>query len=308
MSIYDQIHDEYLNGGGNKTGTKYERLMALVVAALNRGSVVVHDVKLRGGDTGVKHQIDVRLVRPAGEQRHLLIECKDFDESGDPVGLPIVRNFFGAVDDVKPDEAWIVTCHGFTRDAIRYARGKRIKLAVLREFRESDRENRIETVEVTVSINKPENFKSNIRFRTEDAQRLAEVRGLGEMRTDYFSPVHVILADGSREQFNLYLERKMNAGPAVTRADGRFEVDAMEPGIRIQYGDAEPIAPETVTVDYELRALEPIKIRVSIADKIARLLLHPIDDETDYIILDDHLREFRIDEETGEVIPCGGRR
>jgi hypothetical protein len=45
------------------------------------------------GTSDVSHKIDLH-VTVEGQSRRVLIECKDFDISGDKVGLPIVRNFW----------------------------------------------------------------------------------------------------------------------------------------------------------------------------------------------------------------------
>jgi hypothetical protein len=299
-SSYDELHDEYLDDGGGKAGTRYERLMGLVLAVLNRNASIVHDIRLRG-DTGVAHQIDVRLTRKDGENQHILVECKDFDKSGDSVGLSIVRDFWGVVDDVKPNDAWVVTCTDFTRDAQIYARGKGIKLAILRLFRDDDWNGRIQTVEITGQLLIPTDFKSTILFKAEDESRLAAAQALANTSSTYESPIAVILKDGTRQQINKYMENKLKAGPAKEVSNDRREVDALESGLLIQYGDAEPLEPESLSVSYCLREDPPMTITVSIADQLARLLLMPIGEGTDYVILDKELREFSIDRETGEV-------
>lgn len=105
----------------------------MVFAALERDAVVIHDVEVVGTITGVPHQIDVQIEKD-GLLRRILIECKDYDVRGEPVGLGVVRDFFGVVSDVRPDESWIVTCNDFTAPARKYAKGMGIKLATLRFF------------------------------------------------------------------------------------------------------------------------------------------------------------------------------
>lgn len=150
-SKYDELHDRYSAINTNKSGTRYERLAAVVFAALEERSIVIHDLKMVGKDSGVSHQIDVKITRE-GVKKHILLECKDFDVSGSPVGLGIARDFWGVVDDVHPDEAWIITCNEFTRDARRYAKGKGIKLATLRAFSDGDWENRVKTIVINLMM------------------------------------------------------------------------------------------------------------------------------------------------------------
>lgn len=150
-SRYDEIHDRYLPDAGRKAGTRYERLMAVVQAGLESASAVVHDSRLRGNVSDEPHQIDVLIEDQAGRRR-VLIECKDFDIRGSAVGIGIVRDFHGVVADLQPDEAWIVSCNGFTKPARRWAKAFGIKLATLREFRETDWEGRVRTIIVNLVV------------------------------------------------------------------------------------------------------------------------------------------------------------
>ena len=149
-SRYDELHDKYHLILTTKAGTRYERLAAMVFKALEDRNVVIHDLELGGDDPDVKHQIDV-TVEVAGAPKHVIIECKDFDISGEKVGLGIIRNFRSVVEDTKADEGIVITCTGFTEDAQKYARSKGIKLAVLRIFETRDMNGRIVKVVVGVS-------------------------------------------------------------------------------------------------------------------------------------------------------------
>jgi Restriction endonuclease len=79
----------------------------MVFKALEESTAVIHDVSLVG-ESDVSHQIDVH-VTVEGQSRRVLIECKDFDTSGDKVGLPIVRDFWAVLDDTKANEGFIIT-------------------------------------------------------------------------------------------------------------------------------------------------------------------------------------------------------
>jgi hypothetical protein len=118
--VYDRlVAEEKL-----KAGTKYERLAAIAFRQIT-GRETVHDLRLVGS-SGVAHQIDAVV----GEARkRVLVEAKDY---GKTVGLGIVRDFWAVVDDVRPDDAYIVTTEGFTKPAIKFAEARGIKLAVLR--------------------------------------------------------------------------------------------------------------------------------------------------------------------------------
>ena len=144
-SAYDNLHDYYQNILTTKHGTRYERLAAVVFAAMERDGVVIHDLKVIGKVSGEGHQIDVHIEKK-GVLKRILVECKDFDVSRGNVGLGIVRDFQGLIADVLPDESWIITCNGFTRSAKKYAKGFGIRLATLRTFAEKDWEDRVHKI------------------------------------------------------------------------------------------------------------------------------------------------------------------
>jgi len=164
-SRYDELHDHYQTILTNKSGTRYERLAAVVFAALDSSNVVIHDLKVIGADTGVKHQIDVHIEQD-GRAKRILVECKDFDISGDSVGLGVVRDFWGVVDDIHPDEAWVITCNDFTEEARKYAKGKGIRLATLRAFADTDWQSRVHTIITNIVFRKFHNDRIDARFRT----------------------------------------------------------------------------------------------------------------------------------------------
>jgi hypothetical protein len=47
-SRYDELHDRFFPILSSKEGTRYERLAAVVLKALDEKNVVIHDFKLRG--------------------------------------------------------------------------------------------------------------------------------------------------------------------------------------------------------------------------------------------------------------------
>jgi hypothetical protein len=140
-SRYDELFDKYQGIMKAKSGTKYEMLTALIFKVLNEKGVVIHDLDLIG-ETETPAQIDV-CVEVNGARKRVLIECKDFDVSNKNVGLPILRHFWAVVEERKPAEGIVITCNGFSKNARKYAKTKGIKLAVLRDFREEDKEGRI---------------------------------------------------------------------------------------------------------------------------------------------------------------------
>ena len=100
----DRIYDRLIAEEKLKDGTKSERLVAIAFGVLT-GRATGHDLRLRGA-SGVRHQIDAVV---GDEHKRILVETKDYDKV---IGLPIIRNFWGAVEDIGPDEAFVVTTVG----------------------------------------------------------------------------------------------------------------------------------------------------------------------------------------------------
>jgi hypothetical protein len=96
-SRYDELHDRYNTILTTKGGTRYEIVAAFVFKALEEQDTVIHDLSLVG-ESDVAHQIDV-LVERNGVKHRVLIECKDFDISGEKIGLDIIRNFRSVLED-----------------------------------------------------------------------------------------------------------------------------------------------------------------------------------------------------------------
>jgi len=140
----DLVYDDLVAEEKLKNGTKYERLAAIVFREIT-GEITLHDLRLRG-ESGVPHQIDA-VVREA--RRRILIETKDYNTV---VDLPIVRNFWGAVEDIEPEEAFIVTTQGFSANAEKYALAKGIRLAILRPPRDEDWEGFIRRIELEITV------------------------------------------------------------------------------------------------------------------------------------------------------------
>lgn len=197
------IYNRLIAAEKRKAGTAYERLAALVFHMLSERTTV-HDLRLRG-ESEVLHQIDVTVGE--GDQRHrILIECKDYEK---PVGLGLVRSFWGAVEDLGPDEAYMLTTERFTGPAQRYAAAKGITLALLRPPRDEDWDGRARTVHIeirmTVPIDQP-TIQWMADAATPDAL-LAEVPG-GTVETEI---LQLADAQGDRRSAKQEIERALAA-------------------------------------------------------------------------------------------------
>ena len=297
-SSYDDLHDSLWSADIRKSGTRYERLTAFVFKSLRKNETVIHDIKLVG-ESDVKHQIDVTIEKNS-KKKHILIECKDFDVSGHKVGLGIVRDFWGVVDDVHPDEAMIITSNGFTTDAMKYAKNKNIKLAVLRQFTESDWEGRIKSICITVHVLAISEPKVQIYF---DNQEMADKfsadlqsAGIGGNGIWKGAPVYLNFKD-ERIQLNEHIERITNAHPRENPGPVKLKVDLSEAYIEVE--NRGPVSLPGILVEFDvLHGEEYFEVT---SDKVARLILSEIDD-SDIIIFEEDLIKLQVDEESGEIV------
>lgn len=296
-SSYDQLHDQYWQTATPKAGTRYERLVAFVFKALNTNRQVVHDIKLIGA-SDVKHQIDVTITDGQARKR-ILVECKDFDVSSDKVGLSIIRDFSAVVDDIKPDEAIVITCVGFTQDAQKFAKHKGIKLAVLREFQSSDWDGRIKRICVTMHImhiSEPKvSLKLSDQAHIDKLQRDMAKEGMSGLGIWKGQPIYLNL-NAERIQINEFVERKSNEYPRDVPGPVTLEIPLS--GNTIEVGSHGGIPIEAMILQFEvLHADEYFEVA---SNKIARLILEGFEGK-DIIVYEEDLKRLSIDESTGEV-------
>ena len=282
---YDALYDRLVTPLRTKSGTKYERLAALVLQSLHGKHAVLHDFKL-AGDSEVKHQIDV-LLEENGRPRRILIECKDFDQSGKPVGLGIVRDFRSVVEDTGADEAFILTCTGYTREAKKYAKAKSIKLAVMRIFEDADWEGRIKRIVVELHVQSPPHFHG-ISFdfdADEKAQFVAEFsrQGMGETSFRSDAPVFFV-SPSERVQFMEYLRREAEIEAART---GLTAISLqLDPKIwKVQVGAGSEIPFTRFEAKSEVPAPDVITTEVA-SDRIAELILEGFRDDEVVVFAD----------------------
>lgn len=209
VSAYDDLLDKYHEIEVGRRGTKYEILTAMVCKTLEKHSVVVHDVKLRG-ESDVKHQIDV-TVDKGDEVRRILIECKDFASSGDKVGLGIVRDFESAARDIGAKEAWIISNVGFTRNAKKFAASKGIDLKIVRMVEDRDLEGRIQKIVLGIFVPIPTNVRVGLEV-ADESQRAALENACKSMGVadGFYRDDNVFFRSASGDEaFNEYVSRKI---------------------------------------------------------------------------------------------------
>lgn len=302
-SRYDELHDRFGTLLSSKAGTRYERLTALVFKSLDEENAVVHDLRLVGSSK-VKHQIDVTVERDGG-QRRVLLECKDFDTSGQKVGLGIIRDFFGVVEDTKPDEAIVLTCTGFTRDAKKYAQAKGIKIAVMRAFEDRDWEGRLKTVVVNWIIEgQPRINKGDIDMDDANKAQFATDAGAIEGGFQMDGGSMVLVSGAIEEPFPDVLYR---LSVEARRATGQRTVDVEIPADvwRLRVAGGSPITFRRFVVKVTFPPPETMRQEIK-NTRIAELILEGLRDQ-DVVIYADQLDGMTIDED-GQVLAVGGPR
>lgn len=226
----------------------------------------------------------------------MLIECKDFDVSGDPVGLGILRNFFGVVEDTKPDEAFVITCSDFTEDARTYAKAKGIKLAVLQTPDELDWRRGPRAIEVTIMLTVPTLVGCTFHFLGEGsivAPKLATERaaaGLHPTVTRQDDPVYFNGTEDGRVQLNDYLSKHMNACAKDINGEGEVTIPLHGMTMEIENRGGHPL--HSMTLKIKIEKSETSFMRIT-ADTIAALILDP-GSEPNSVVWEHDLRRFTI--------------
>lgn len=297
-SRYDDLHDKYSSILTTKSGTRYERLAAMVFKILEKRSVVIHDLSLIG-ETDVAHQIDVQ-VSLENERRHVIVECKDFDVSGDKVGLSIVRNFWSVIEDTKADEGIIITCNGFTSEAAKYAKAKNIKLAVIRAHQEKDWDGFIKKIVLNMSFVQPANPKLDFEFSSEEEKMkfLAGVNTLPSKSKITLSDPIFMVKGSEKTHFNEFLTRHMNRAIPLEDTPIEAKIRIKSGGWMMKFGEHSVVRFEAISVAFDIVNHTVEKSITS--DRVAELIISGFGDD-DVIIFGDQIERFRINSETREV-------
>ena len=298
-SRYDALHDKYHTAATNKAGNKYERLAALVLKALEEKDTVIHDIRLTGSDPDVRHQIDVTVEQNNRGKRRLLIECKDFDTSGNKVGIGVVRDFRSVLEDTRADEGIILTCNGFTSQARKYAKSKGIKLCILRMFEESDMKNRIKKIVIRFVIQSTLVERANIAIDEQNNEIFLsqlQAAGVSNEGIAIHDPVYFVSGQ-QREQFCEFISSRVSDDDLwMVTKDGSLAMPANE--WRLQVADGQFIDFKGIIVD--VREEQEEEVLEVVSNRVAELILAEFAD-TDLVIFGDQLERFKIAAESGEV-------
>jgi len=294
-SQFDRIHDGFLDPDATrKPGVKYERLAAVVAKCLGPEVIVRHDQHYFG-KADLSTQIDVTIDRGDGPLRTLL-ECKDFDISGKRVGVAKVREFFGVWKDLGADDAWIVTCNNFTSGARKWAKAHGIKLAILREFRESDWEGHFRELGIdwTIPSLAGQARTSLVLHSGEDQTKLLKVLGGSSDQFTNREP-ELIERNGRIRRFGELMKELPFASQDV--GPQHFEFDLSGARLRNTLTGDEVLI-EKIEMDY---AVVRYEFKTVVKMPAIAMLLAQGFGPGDMVIWDTTLHRFDIDSETGIV-------
>lgn len=130
MSDADDLYEELFGERPAKDGVAYERLTAIVFA-IRGWNDVIHDVLKARPGAKTEHQIDVTARAPDGTERHVIIECKDWDKT---VGKGVLDALVGVSAQLVADAAVVVTTVGYTRGARNVAADEGIGLVRITKY------------------------------------------------------------------------------------------------------------------------------------------------------------------------------
>lgn len=298
--VMETIYNAHIANEKLKNGTKYERLTAVVFKALDTSDVVIHDLTLRGNGKNTPHQIDVTIER-ANVSKRVLIECKDYDAK---VGISIVRDFFGAVSQIKPDEAFVVTTEGYTKGARSFAEEEGIKLTILREFKDEDWNDRVREIHIRgtftimntpritwIAANQKEidNFNANA-----NKGEINSVQATNAVDSYFYDRL-----GNQQENFQTVLRPIFNSFPINpdSLTTGRYEFES------IRYIKMAGVLVGIKGFDYEFTSSQDvIETVVDAGQKIALLLFRAVDGTLDKAIYDQDLDRWTFNQD-GEVVP-----
>lgn len=291
--VVEKVYNSYIANEVLKSGTKYERLAAVVYKILEEDSTVIQDLRLRGDGKTAQHQIDVTIEK-SGTKKRVLVECKDYDCL---VGIGIVRDFFGAVSQIKPDEAIVVTTEGFTKGAVKFAQDESIKLAILREFNEEDWDGRIKKIITTmrmIFMDTPQitNWIVADPSQIEKVKQVANT-SWGQVQKSDATITYFYDENGNKvSTFQQILSPIFNSfsRTAEQKTQGKYEFDS------VRYIKLFGILISVRGFEYEFTSHESItKTVIDEGKKVATLLYKMLDGTIDTIIFDQDLNKWSFD-------------
>jgi len=130
MSKIDDLHVALFGFQPKKHGTAYERVTAVVLAALG-WTEIKHDAHERAASKLAVHQLDVTARDPHGTIERLIVECKDLEKK---LGKATTDTLVGVLTQLGVQHGMAVTTVGFTKGAFKVAVDNDIALVRIRPY------------------------------------------------------------------------------------------------------------------------------------------------------------------------------
>jgi Restriction endonuclease len=130
MSEIDDLHHALFKFRPKKHGTAYERVTAVVLAALG-WTDIKHDRHERATGKLALHQLDVTAREPGGKIERLIVECKDLEKK---LGKGTMDQLVGVLAQLGLRHGMAVTTVDFTKGAIKVAVDNDLALVRIRPY------------------------------------------------------------------------------------------------------------------------------------------------------------------------------
>jgi len=250
------------------------------------------------GRSKTSHQIDV-TIEDRSIKKRVLVECKETPKKR--VGLSVIRDFRSVVEDTKPDEAFVVTCNGFTAPAKSYAKAKGIKLAVLRAFEEEDWEGYFRSVSLQLYVQgaitlspldlslDPEETASFV-LDIKEAGIGMEIEGMPGIRFRESDPIFLV-SNTERLRYCEFLMREIEKARSRC-SDSMITLNVDPQEWKIQCNQGRLLRFNRLSLQATFHAGHSLEIEIT-PNHVAELILKGFGDE-DVIVFERHLRGMTI--------------
>jgi len=298
MTEIDDLHVALFGSRPKKHGEAYERVTAVVLAALGWTNVK-HDTRERGAGKLAVHQLDVTACDPHGTIERLIVECKDLGKrlgngkkpsKGKKLGKGTADTLVGVLTQLGVQHGMAVTTVGFTKGAINVAKDNDIALVRIRPYDPSVNYISKATIELTI----PFPTRSPLEPIPLPGEALPD--GAGTV-----SPFDILLyLDGSEAELVSEVLEK-HAQPVVGKPQERVATFADGRLLQLDEGDALRLGGMRWT---ETLHQHTEKITVG-SDSEPRLIIEQVDESGEFaggrVMVDDKLLAWDIDAD-GNVI------
>lgn len=157
LSVIDNLFFDLFGYYPTKEGQSYELLVGAVLKILDSDKKIVWDEREKGTYDENNYQIDVSIYNLDFDS--IMVEAKDHTKDGAKVKRPELDKVAGSLIELNFESGYFFSATDYTRDAKKKSLGskknpnaKKIQLYHFRPSTDADKEKRIETFRVTISM------------------------------------------------------------------------------------------------------------------------------------------------------------